>query len=148
MDIKIAAACIVWRNNDKKEVGLIHRRSDFPHHLSDKWFFPGGIIEVDEQPSEAAIRETKEECGLSVSNPQLVDTYAYTEYWQDMQEVDREQRVILVVYQAICADDNELSNSDETQGSAWVPLIKIKDYLTADTVSTHTSKAVRELLGI
>ncbi len=148
MDIKVAAVCIVWRNDKKDEVGLIHRRGDHPHHLSGRWFFPGGGIEVNEQPHEAAARETEEECGVSVDNIQLVDAYAYTEYWQDKEAKTRSQRVILIVYEAICIDDSKLSESEETQGSAWVPLSDIKGYITDDTVSTHTSSEVRKLLKL
>ena len=37
------------------------------HEKYDKWFPPGGHVELDEDFAEAAIRETKEETGLTVS---------------------------------------------------------------------------------
>lgn len=37
------------------------------HHLWDKWVQPGGHIEEDETPEEAAIREVYEETGIKVS---------------------------------------------------------------------------------
>jgi mutator protein MutT len=144
----IAAACIVWRNDERKEIGLIHRRDDYPHHLSGQWFFPGGRVEINEQPSETALRETKEECGLTVRNPELLDTYAYTEYWKEKDGRDREQRVILAVYQGVCVDDTKLTNSNETQDSRWVSLDELKDYLIGNTITSHTSKAVRSALNL
>ncbi len=36
------------------------------HDKYDMWAFPGGHIELDEDPEEAALREAKEETGLTV----------------------------------------------------------------------------------
>jgi len=36
------------------------------HDKYDKWLAPGGHIELDEDPAEAAVREVKEEVGLDV----------------------------------------------------------------------------------
>ncbi len=35
-------------------------------HLEGTWEFPGGKMEVGEEPAQAAVRECKEECGLEV----------------------------------------------------------------------------------
>lgn len=37
------------------------------HHLFNKWLQPGGHIEDDETPEEAAIREVFEETGIKIS---------------------------------------------------------------------------------
>ena len=38
-----------------------------------KWTIPGGLVELAESPEQAVIRETKEETGLDVENPDLID---------------------------------------------------------------------------
>ena len=38
-----------------------------------KWTIPGGLVELGESPEQAVIRETKEETGLDVENPSLID---------------------------------------------------------------------------
>ncbi len=59
---------------------LTHHDSILLQHRDDKptisypnhWALPGGKREGDESNSENAIRELKEECGYSLSNPKLV----------------------------------------------------------------------------
>jgi 8-oxo-dGTP pyrophosphatase MutT (NUDIX family) len=42
------------------------------HHIkADDWIPPGGHIEPDETPSDAAVREIKEELGLTITKKQL-----------------------------------------------------------------------------
>ncbi len=38
-----------------------------------KWTIPGGLVELAESPEQAVIREAKEETGLDVDNPILID---------------------------------------------------------------------------
>ena len=49
---------------NKKDTGGIVGR--------DTWSLPGGKQEMDETFYECAIRETKEECNLDISNPKLL----------------------------------------------------------------------------
>jgi 8-oxo-dGTP diphosphatase len=55
--------------NKKNEILLAKRSyADDPiNRYHDYWGLPGGRIEENEQPSETAIRETKEETGINIS---------------------------------------------------------------------------------
>ncbi|HHZ94235.1 MAG TPA: NUDIX domain-containing protein [Flavobacteriales bacterium] len=53
---------------DKDNKVLILRRAPGDYWGGDKWAYPGGKIETGETPEQAAIRETKEETTLTVSN--------------------------------------------------------------------------------
>ena len=68
-----AALTIVTRNKvqdqDNVEILLV-KRKDVP-----VWVLPGGGIEVQESPKEAAIRETYEESGLKTSIVRHIATY-------------------------------------------------------------------------
>ncbi|KAF0112145.1 MAG: hypothetical protein FD147_412 [Chloroflexi bacterium] len=43
------------------------------------WYMPAGFVEVDEEPDQAAVRETFEETGLQVSIKKFVDVYTYSD---------------------------------------------------------------------
>jgi len=53
---------------DEKNRTLILKRPTFTRWEPLKWAYPGGKIEKGETPLEAAVRETKEETNLDVSD--------------------------------------------------------------------------------
>ena len=59
------SACAII-HNERGEVLLMHRQDD------DKWDPPGGHIDPDETPAQAAERETYEESGLVVKARRIV----------------------------------------------------------------------------
>ena len=56
---------------------LLLRRTIEPY--IGAWNLPAGYAEVDEPPSETAVRETFEETGLEVEVSSLVDVYFFTD---------------------------------------------------------------------
>lgn len=67
----IGAFAIIF--DEKGRVLLSHRR-DY-----DLWNLPGGRVESGEMPTEAVIRETREETGLEVSVEKLFGVYGKTD---------------------------------------------------------------------
>jgi 8-oxo-dGTP diphosphatase len=67
MRFSIGAFAVIFDERDR--VLLSHRRD------LDLWNLPGGGIESGELPTEAAVRETKEETGLEVAVERLVGVY-------------------------------------------------------------------------
>ena len=63
----VAAYAVVTRDGDV----LLTRRSE-----SHEWVLPGGTVEKEEPPWEAAVREVREETGLEVRVDRLVGVYA------------------------------------------------------------------------
>ena len=55
---------------DKKERVLLSHRRDL-----DIWNLPGGGVENGEMPTDAAVRETREETGLKIKVQELVGVY-------------------------------------------------------------------------
>jgi mutator protein MutT len=66
----IGAFAIIF--NEQNYVLLSHRRD------MDLWNLPGGGIEIGELPTEAVVREVKEETGLNVVVERLVGVYGKT----------------------------------------------------------------------
>lgn len=60
---------VIFRDDSRKEVFLV-LRSDKPI-----WNLPGGGIEDNESPEDAALRETFEETGFQISLTRKVGTY-------------------------------------------------------------------------
>jgi len=50
---------------------LLIRRNRQPG--KNQWALPGGFVEIEESPADAAKRELMEECGITVHDPSLVD---------------------------------------------------------------------------
>ena len=53
---------------DKGNRTLILRRAPGDYWASEQWAYPGGKLEANETPQQAAVRETKEETTLVVSS--------------------------------------------------------------------------------
>ena len=66
-----AADCIITREQGLSghEILLITRKKKGPSQ--GKHAFPGGHIDYNEDPKEAALRELQEECSIKGKNPEL-----------------------------------------------------------------------------
>jgi 8-oxo-dGTP diphosphatase len=56
---------------DNDRVALV--RSSNPRHVPPLWWLPGGGIDFGEAPEDTLKREFREETGLDVVNPRLID---------------------------------------------------------------------------
>jgi mutator protein MutT len=67
----MAAGCIVVEGDRV----LLVRRGIEPGY--GKWVFPGGHVDRGETVEEAALRETREECGVFAELDELIGLYSY-----------------------------------------------------------------------
>lgn len=125
----IAAAVIVHEG----KVLLVKRR------ISEgtlSWQFPAGAIEPGETPSQAAVRETREETGLTVAPLRILGERIHPNTGRALIYVSCE----LIKGQAVIGDSHELSGvawSDGASLSSYVPLgfyPAVQDYLNAALV--------------
>jgi ADP-ribose pyrophosphatase YjhB (NUDIX family) len=71
LDPKVVACSIVELNGS---IVLLKRAID---PQKGKWVIPGGYVDRGEKVEDAAVRETKEECGLDVRIQDLLGVYSY-----------------------------------------------------------------------
>ena len=101
LDPKVVACTIV--QNENKIVLL--RRGIAPQ--KGKWVMPGGYVDRGERVESAALRETREECGLDIGITGLHGVYSYSGYVP-----------VVIVYLAEYIS-GELSPRDETLEAGW-----------------------------
>jgi mutator protein MutT len=103
IDPKVAAGCIVV---DGDRVLLV-RRGIEPGY--GKWVFPGGHVDRGETVEDAAIRETREECGVIAEIDELIGLYSYAG-----------RPVVVAVFRAHLAEGSpQASALDETLEVGW-----------------------------
>jgi len=104
---ELTAAVVLWRGD---EILVMKRASGFS---SGGWFFPGGHLESGERPTEACVRELREETGISVDRDSLVLADVMT-----METGDGTAHCI--VYTATCPPGTECTLNGEHLTDRWL----------------------------
>lgn len=116
---------------------LLIRRAFEPG--AGKWSIPGGLVEVGEKLSEAAVRETEEETGLRVEVLELINVF-------DMVDLDGHGKAkyhyVLVDFLSKPVGGRERLSGEVTE-IKWVTFEEAK---TMDLTKT-ARKALEELFG-
>lgn len=111
--------------DNEGRVLMCHRRD------RDLWNLPGGAIESGELPTEAVVRETREETGLEVVVERLAGVYAKS-YENDM----------VFVFTARIVG-GELQLTDEADALAYFH----PDAAPDNTIAKHLKRAIEALSG-
>lgn len=92
---------------------LLVRQTD-----SGNWATIGGMVEVDESPAEAAVREAREEAGVEVELLRLVAAMGGPEFRGQYPNGD-EVAYVSSVYEARVVSGEPVHDGDETSAVGW-----------------------------
>lgn len=108
----VTTDCVVFTKEEEPKVLLIQRGNE-PY--KGCWAFPGGFMNMEETAEECAVRELKEETGLTVKQIQQIGAYS---------KVNRDPRgrTISIAYLAIVDAPTAVSGMDDAAKAAWFPL--------------------------
>lgn len=121
-DIVRAAGMLIYRQNSGKFEYLLLQASYPPYH----WTPPKGHVDADEDEWVAALRETREEVGLSVDNLDIhedfveVLDYVVKQSNKYGEEVNKQKTV--KYWLARLKDGKAIKLSDEHQNLKWAPV--------------------------
>ena len=111
MERKTIAGCLFL---DSGKILLVKRAKE------DLWELPGGMLEEGEDPEKTAIRETKEEIGVT---PEIVQQFGTYEFNKDNIRYEN------VVFEATIQNGTpQPSDPEEISDVKWVPVEKLDDY--------------------
>lgn len=129
------------------------------HDKIKKWIAPGGHVELNETPQEAAIRETKEEIGLDVElydgNKIQVEEgngkfkQLIPPMFMNVHDVNEEHRHLSLVYLASSKSDEVVQpDTHEKTECRWLTREEVlAAHDVEDTIKSYALKAL-ELLAV
>jgi ADP-ribose pyrophosphatase YjhB (NUDIX family) len=93
-----------------------------------KWTIPGGLVELGESLEQAVVRETKEETGLDVYNPSLIDVVSNV----DLDEKGKVKYHYVIIDYLVHVKAGTAEASSDAVELHWVPFDEVEGYdLTA-----------------
>jgi ADP-ribose pyrophosphatase YjhB (NUDIX family) len=89
-----------------------------------KWTIPGGLVELGESPDQAVVRETKEETGLDVDNPSLIDVVSNV----DLDEKGKIKYHYVIIDYFVHVKRGTAEASSDAVELRWVPFDEVEGY--------------------
>jgi len=89
-----------------------------------KWSVPGGLVELGETLEQTVIRETKEETGLDVENPRLIDVVSYV----DLDEKGKIRYHYIIIDYLVHVKYGTAEAASDAAELRWVPFDEVENY--------------------
>lgn len=114
-----AAVCVdiivISKTKDNPRIILIERKNP---PFEKCWALPGGFIEMNETLEQSALRELKEETGLTLTS--LKQFAAYGDPGRDPRE-----RTVSIVFYTILENEIDPCAGDDAEKTKWFPVKNI-----------------------
>ena len=134
--IGLGATTLVF--NDKNEI-LLNLRSD-----TNTWGIPGGSMELHETIEETAVRELKEEAGISADKLELVTVLSGDEYYFEYPNGDKMCTVIVLFKVLNYTGEIKVSDTESKQlkffGLDALPNMESRAKAIIDKINNGTIK--------
>jgi 8-oxo-dGTP diphosphatase len=105
-----------------KRAILLEKRKNDPG--KGKWSIPGGKVEVGESMEQSVMREVKEETGLEVEKPKLIDVVSNVE----LDETGRAKYHFVIIDYFVKLKTGTLEAASDAAELKWVPLDEVETY--------------------
>ena len=106
---------------DKDRI-LLEKRKNSPS--KGKWSVPGGLVDLGESTEQAVIREVKEETGLEVDEPRLVDVVNYV----SLGERGAVMYHYVIIDYLVTVKSGKLKAASDADALKWVPFNEVDEY--------------------
>jgi mutator protein MutT len=101
---------------------LLENRKNAPGKA--KWTVPGGLVELGESIEQAVIREVKEETGLDVVEPQLVDVVDHI----NLGERGKVKYHFVIIDYLLTVKRGKPNAASDAAALKWVPFTEVEEY--------------------
>lgn len=121
---------------------LLEKRMNEPG--KGKWSIPGGLVELGESVEKTVVREVKEETGLDVEKPELIDIVDNV----DRDEVGRVKYHFVIIDFHVKIKSGNAKAADDAEELQWVLLDKVENYDLTKTFRAFFEKNKQKLAKI
>lgn len=105
-----------------RDLILLEKRKNSPGE--GKWSIPGGLVDLGETAERAVIREVKEETGLEVVKPRLIDVVSYI----SMGESGRVRYHFVIIDYLVTTKGGKLKAASDADDLKWVSFNEVEEY--------------------
>lgn len=128
-----SCGALVYRNGKEKLQLLIIR-----HKMGGHWSFPKGHVEKNETELETALREVKEETGLTI---QVLERFRQQVNYSPRPGISKD----VVYFLGFAKDSHTVRQEEEISELRWVDLDKSHEFLTYENDRLLLASAKRYL---